>query len=136
MAHSSESFLAAGEEVRHHEPSSTASEMNRAGRVQVGARVVQEDARPKTTIRRRQLEHLRSLSYVLECGVLGYNGELKSALGELCSDLELPEQGLPSLEVRSKLQNAYASYRGNDYRKAASELAGASNAWWREILKM
>lgn len=85
-------------------------------------------------MKRRDIELLGSLSYVLECGVLGYNGELKSALSKLCSELEVPEQDVPSPEVRSKLQNAYASYRGSDYRKGASELAGASSAWWREVL--
>lgn len=86
-------------------------------------------------MKRRDLELLGSLSYVLECGVLGYNGELKSALSALCSDLEVPEQDTPSLEVRSKLRNAYASYRANNYRQGASELTGASSAWWREVLK-
>lgn len=84
---------------------------------------------------RRDLELLNSMSYVLECGVLGYNGELKFELDKLCSDLDEIDQCVPSMEARSMLRNAHAFYRGDDYRKGASELARASRTWWRELLK-
>ena len=82
---------------------------------------------------KREMQLLNAFNSVLEAGLLGYNGELKSELRQLCVELERAAEDLPGAEVRSILLSAQGYYRAGDYRAGASELSRASRAWWREV---
>jgi hypothetical protein len=84
---------------------------------------------------KQALELFDALSYILECGLLGYHGELKTELNRLCeSVLKTTAQDAPSDEICAMLLTARDCYWRNDYERGASELSRASRAWWRGAL--
>ena len=78
------------------------------------------------------LRLLNWLTTVLECGLLGYNGELKSELARLCTDVaDASDADVAQRElVLSQLEAALASYSSGDYAAGASLLSRASRTWW------
>jgi hypothetical protein len=78
------------------------------------------------------LRLLNWFSTVLECGLLGCNGELKSQLSRLCQDVAAAsDHDVAQREmVLSQLQMALASYTSGDYRSGADMLCRASRTWW------
>lgn len=59
---------------------------------------------------RRELQLLAALASILECGLLGHNGELKAGLRQPRADLEDTAQGPPGPAVRPMRLAAQAYY--------------------------
>lgn len=79
---------------------------------------------------------LDRLSNALECGLLGYNGELKSELHHVCGSVaQAADEDVPRrAQVLGELRTALALYERGDYRGGAGMLSRASRIWWSAVL--
>ena len=80
------------------------------------------------------LPALDDLAAVLESAALGYTGELKSELRDLCERIDGRAPGYASDVVQRALpdlQAALAAYRGRRDGEGAGILSRVSRTWWQ-----